>query len=143
MPTATDVINACGANIKLDNAANTLVDISGTGNEANIDLDQELGEYKVFGNAYKYRIACARDGSIELTVFYSTSAADGFALLKDWYFNSPGTARTVKITVGSDEYSGEMMLEKLTFPLKADEAKPIAVKASLKAHGAIMHTTAA
>jgi hypothetical protein len=143
MPTATDVINACGANVKLDNASNTLVDISGTGNEANIDLDQELGEYKVFGNAYKYRIACARDGSVELTVFYSTSSADGFALLKDWYFNSPNTARTLKVTVGSDEYTGEMMLEKLTFPLKADEAKPIAVKASLKAHGAIIQTTAA
>jgi len=143
MPNVVNAINACGAKIELDNAAGVLTDISGSGNEANIDVDQDLGEYKVFGDAYKYRIACARDGSIELTLFYSTGAAEGLGLLKDWYFNSPNIARTLKISVGTDAYGGEMMIEKLTIPLKSDEAKPIAVKASLKAHGAITLAVAA
>lgn len=143
MPDTTNVINACGAKIELDNGAGVLTNISGTGNEANIDVDQELGEYKVFGNAWKYRIACARDGSIELSIFYSTGTAEGVGLLKDWYFNSPNTARTIQITIGTDVYSSEMMLEKLTIPLKADEAKPVTAKASLKTHGAITLAVAA
>lgn len=137
MPDTTNVVNACGAKVELDNSAGTLINISGTGNEANIDVDQELGEYKVFGDAYKYRIACARDGSIELSIFYSTGIAEGVGLLKDWYFNSPSAARTVRITIGNDKFFGECMLEKLTIPFKADEAKPVTVKASLKAHGGI------
>lgn len=138
----TNVINACGARIEVDNALGVLTNISGTGNEANIDLDQELGEYKVFEDAWKYRVACARDGSIELSIFYSTGAAGGVALFRDWFFQSPNDARTIRITVGNDSYQAEVKLEKLTIPVKSDDAKPVTVKASLKAHGEVTQASA-
>jgi hypothetical protein len=141
--TDQNVINACGAKIELDDALGVLKNISGTGNEANIDLDQELGEYKVFGNAWKFRIACARDGSFELSLFYSTGADGGLKVVRDWYFQAPGTARTLRITVGNDYYEAEVKLEKLTIPLKSDDAKPVTVKATLKAHGEVIQATAA
>ncbi len=140
MPTSTTTVNACGVSILLADEMGQMVDISGSSNEANIDFDNALGEYKAFGDSAMFRLECGTDGSIDFTAFYSRGLREAYDLLKRWrklrgprmiQINVPGN------TAGADRYQAQVLYEKISLPLKSDEAKPIMVKASLKPNGYI------
>lgn len=134
MPSTGTAINGCGAIIKLANAGGVLTDISGSSNEATIDFSSELGDYKLFNDANYYRLECGRDAEIKLSIVYTTAAAEAMDILKRW--RQTRGKRALEITIGNDVYSGEVLMEKLSLPIKADEAKPIMVEANLKPNGA-------
>lgn len=135
MPATTTAVNGCGAIIELDDKLGSLVDISGSANEFNINFDNTLGDYKVFGDANTYRMECGKDASIDLTIVYTSATNEGHDLLKDWY--SARGLRSVSIQVGSDVYSAEVFWEKISFGAKSDDAEPIMVKVNLKPNGAV------
>jgi hypothetical protein len=146
MPATTTAITACDAVINLDNSGGTLTDISGSTNEVQMDLENGVGEFKPFGTDWPVRIVCGKDGSISLKAVYSMNAAEGAALLKEWYFGGNDGPRTLRIDVpdsntGSDRYQAEVILESLSVPLKADEANPVMVSAEFKTTGAMTLTT--
>jgi hypothetical protein len=133
MPSTDSAINACGAIIRVADEFGDLIDISGSSNEVSLDFDAELGDYKVFGDAAKYRLECGIDASLDLTVVYTTGTREGMSILKRWRKNRG--LRVVHVLVGADLYKGSFLLEKMSLPLKSDDAKPIMVKASLKPNG--------
>lgn len=137
MPTTTTTVNGCGAVITLEDGAETptAVDISGSSNEFSIDFDNTLGTYKAFGDAATYRMECGTDASIDITIMYSTGASEGMRLLKAW--KAARGARGVVITLGSDTYTADVFWEKISFSAKSDDANPVAVKVTLKPHGAV------
>lgn len=144
MPVTSTAINAKSCKIYLDDELGVLQDISGSANEVQIDLDRKLGDFNVFGDDETYRLEGKKDGSIDLTVLYTRATKEGFRLVRDW--REAGGARTIRVDVpdsstGADRYEGEVLAEKISIPLKADEAKPIPVKLTLKAHGKINPTT--
>jgi hypothetical protein len=142
--TAT-AINACDASIWLDNASGTLKDISGSSNTINMDFDNELGALRNFGSRWNIRLECGKDATFALSAVYSTATDEAVDILKNWYFNTPGD-RTLKVylpnkNVGSDVYSGEFRLEKLSIPAESGKAEPIMVTATLRPNGAVSLTT--
>jgi len=146
MAETTTAINACDASVWLDDDAGTPVDISGSTNEVDINFDNEMGEYTVFGNRWKRRTECGKDASFTLQVVYTTQTDEGFDLLKQWFFaHAPGN-RTISIylpnkNVGSDHYTMEAKLANLAFTATAGEGDPMMVSAELLPDGEVTHTT--
>jgi len=71
---------------------------------------------------------------------YSTATDEGMDVLKNWFFAATPGLRTLTFylpdkNVGSDKYSGEVVLESLSIPATADEASPIPVTAVLRPSG--------
>lgn len=139
MVQTTTQINACDAVIKLDSAGGALTDISGSTNSIDMELTNEVGEARTFGNRYMIRMECGKDASITFRAIYSTAQAEAMALLKDWYFTTFGrktlTIATPNGDPGSDLYTFEVYLESLSFTLDPSEAGPTIVEASLKPSG--------
>lgn len=142
MPVTSTAINGCDAVIYLDNASGVAVNISGMANEFNMELNKDLGEFKVFGNAWRWRLECGKDASVDLSVVYSRDVDGALDILRDWYFNGSG-ARTLELnlpneSIGADKYQLEAMLENLSIPTVSDEAGPIMVSATLKPNGPVL-----
>lgn len=140
MPATSTAKNACNAVIKVDNGAGVLADISGSMNEVNVNLDNKLGEVKVFGSDFPRRLACGRDAALDTRFVYSGSDAESAYILLDWWQNHHEDARTMEFYLpdenpGADKISGEFMLENLRLPGKADDANPILGTASFKPDG--------
>ena len=135
----TSAINACNAVIKLQNVQGSMIDISGSANDASMDLTNDLGKLHTFGTRFPVRLECKSDASISLKAVYSTPDNEALGILKDWYFVTRGK-KVITIDVpdsdaGSDRYTFDVFLEKLNIPLKADDANPILVSADLKPTG--------
>jgi len=142
MATTTTAVNACGAKIQLDDKDGALQDISGSSVAGNIELTTKLGDYKVFADGCTYRLACGKDGSISLTIVYTTDDSEGIGILKEWWDADYDDARSIQIDIptgagGDDSYTAEVYLESLSIPLTADEASPIMVAAEFKPNGCI------
>lgn len=143
MPTTSTAINACGASILIENEFGELIDISGSANEVNLDFDNDLGEFKVFGDRAKYRLECGLDTSLDFTALYTTGQREAMDLIKSWRQNRG--ARRIQVNVprnvsGADRYEGRFFYEKINIPLKADEAKPVMSKVSAKPNGEVTYT---
>lgn len=148
MAQTTTSINACNAKIKVDNASGVLTDISGSSNNASISMAVDTAETSTFDGQWKIKKACKTSASISLTVLYSTTEDEGLDILRDWFFDGPTASRTVTInvpddSVGSDQYSGEFVLESFDIPLTADDAGVILCSASLSNDGAFSHSVVA
>ena len=143
MAATTTSVNACNAVIRLDNGSDVLTDISGSSNELNMEFSKPIAEFKVFGLDWHKRMQCGKDASFSLKVVYTTATDEGFDLLKDWYFTGDGT-KTLQVNLpsdntGNDRYSGEFLLESLSWGLVASEAGPIMVSAELKPDGEVTY----
>lgn len=145
MAQTTTSTNACNAQILVDNAAGTLTDISGSSNQASISMSVDTAETSTFQGQWKIKKSCKTSATLSLQVLYSTTADEGLDILRDWFFTAPTESRTVTIrlpdsTAGSDQYSGEFVLESFDIPLSADDAGVILCSASLSNDGAFNHS---
>jgi len=148
MAQTTTAIDACNAVIFLDNAGGTPTDISGSTNRAKSNLSQDLARYHPHGSDWPKRLDGERDGSFILTVLYTTTADEGFDILRDWMLAASPGARSIRIdapdsSIGSDRYTAEVRIEDLHWELGADKGGPVAVTARLMPDGAISHATIA
>lgn len=141
MPATSTAVNGCGWNIMMEDEMDVLADISGSANEFSLDFSNELGEYKVFGDKAMYRLECGTDANLELTILYTQGYREGYDMLKRWkqlrgnrliQINGPSNAP------GNDRYQGRFLYEKMNLGVKADEAKPIMVKVTLKPVGDVV-----
>ena len=144
MPTTTTAVNAAGVKITLTDETATARDISGSLNKASLKFKNDLGEFGVFGDSATYRAERLVDCEAELTIVFSTTANEGFDVLKRW--QQARGKRTLVIDVpvsqtGGDRYTGAFFLADLDLPLSAEESKPIMVTANLKASGPVTRTT--
>lgn len=148
MSQTTTAQNACDVVVQLDNASGSLTDISGSSNQANMDFSAVIGEAFTFDGDWSIKKSCKAAVSIALQAVYSTTADEALDLLRDWFFNSRSTSRSIQIDIpdsnaGSDRYSGEVTLESLSIPASADDAAPILCAATLSNDGAFSHSTIA
>lgn len=140
MPDTTTAVNACNVSIKLDDHTGVLKDISGSSNKIEPEYTQETGEYRVFQQGWFKRLQCGRDAAFTLSAVYSTLKIEALSILADWFFHYPGTHRTMEIyipddSIGSDKYSGEVMLASFSTPADTAEPGPIPVEATLLPDG--------
>lgn len=148
MAQSTTTINACDVVIKLADSTGTLKDISGSANQVQIDLTQNIGEKRTFGSRWPIRKECGKDSKVRLDVVYSTAADEGVDLLKNWFFSATPGSRELHVYVpnnqiGADEYFGTFVLESMSIPLQAGEAEPVTVSANLSVSGEYRLTTQA
>lgn len=140
MPSTSTAINACGVAILIENEFGELIDCSGSANEANMDFDNTLGDFKVFGDRASYRLECGLDAALDFTALYTTAMREAMDLIKNWRVTRG--QRRIRICVprnisGADAYEGRFFFEKINLPLKSDEAKPIMSKVSVKPNGEV------
>lgn len=147
MTQTTTAINGCDAAIWCDDDSGTLKDISGSSNEFALDLKINVGATPTFGSRWPKRLMCGRDASLKLVVVYTTAADEGADIIKSWALQQtdPGP-RTIKLyvpdkNVGSDVYSGEWVLESASWDVKAGEAAPLTIEATLLPDGAVTLAT--
>lgn len=146
MAQTTTYVNACDASIWLDNSSGTLTDISGSSNTISMEFIQVIGELSTFQQKWPVRLSCRKDATFNLGVVYSTASDEGKDILNDWYFATTPGLRTLTVylptkNVGSDKYSGEVVLESLSIPATADDASPIPVTAVLRPSGEFTRVT--
>lgn len=148
MAQTTNGVNACDVVLQVDNASGTLTNVSGSTNQASLDLSAASAETNTFEGDWAIKKSCKKAATLSIQALYSVIETEGLNILMDWYFNSLGTSRTVQIdipsaAVGGDRYSGEWTLESLSLPLSADDAGVILVSASLSNDGEVVRSTIA
>jgi len=148
MPLTSTAINACDASLWLENSSGTQGNISGSSNSADLNFDNEIGEYLVFGQQWPGRLECGKDASFTLNILFTTAADEGFDVIKTWYHvaGKPGL-RTFQIfvpdkEVGSDYWLAEVLIANYSFTADRGEAGPIMVSVELLPSGAVTHSTA-
>lgn len=146
MPFTSTAINACDVDLFLENASGTQVSIGGSSNSIDMNFDNELGEFRVFGHQSTKRLECGKDASFTINVVYSTASDEGFDVVKNWYHSSgkPGN-RTLQVyvpdkNVGSDYWLSEVKIANYSFTADSGEAGPIMISVELLPDGPVTHS---
>lgn len=145
MAVTTTAVNACDCIVSMDDAGGNLVDISGNSNNVKLDFSKDIGEFKPFGSKWPIRLDCGKDAKLAIDFVYTTTASEGFQMLKAWFHSGSGL-RTFRIDVpdssnGNDRYEGEFLLENFSVTLDSDTADPITVTASFMPSGEVTIST--
>ena len=146
MAQTVDAFSACDVTLAIDNNLGNLVQIEGSTNEASLAMTRQVGEAQTFEGEWSIKKGCKKSVSVSLSGLFSRIDAESMNIMKDWFFNSSGTSRSIQIdvpdsAVGSDRYTGEMIIENLNLPLSANDAAPIAWSAALSNDGAFSVAT--
>lgn len=143
MAQTTTAISSCAVEVWLDNTAGgVLTNISGSSTEIVPRFTQTLGDYHPRASDWPSRLDGGKDAGIRLNVVYSTTAAEGWDILKDWWFTAPPGARTLTWyapdkTAGADMFSGEWRIRDLRWTHGAGSAGPVVVTADLVPDGEV------
>jgi len=144
----TTAVNACNVGIHLANHAGVMKDISGSANRADLNFSQQIGEFQVFGGGWVKRLVCKKDATANVTVLFTTTTDEGWAVIKDWWDNYNSESRRMRIfvpeeAIGSDEFDGLWLISTLNVPLDGTQAGPVMVALSLvQTDGIAIHTVA-
>lgn len=146
MTQTTTAVNACDASIWLDNTSGTLTDVSGSSNTINMEFTEQVGVVRNFGSRWNILLTCGLDATFAFTAVYSTAAGEAKAILLDWFFNKPGTNKTIKVylpnkDVGSDVYTAEVKLITMPIAVQAASAEPIQISCQLRPDGPVTWVT--
>lgn len=146
MAQTTTAQAACRADVWLDNAGGTLTDISGSTTTVDPDFTQTLGDYHPRASAWPSRLDGGKDAGVRLNVLYTSTADEGWDILKDWWFAANPGARTMtwyapSKTAGADVFSGEFRIRGLRWTHGAGDPAPLVVTADLVPDGAISQST--
>ena len=140
MTQTTTAVSACGAVIEVDNTGGTPVNVSGAANKAELSLNRQIGSAFTFEGSSPVRVECKKDGTLKLTILYTTANDEGFDILADWY--DSGGSRTVGIwpsgvNTGHRYFTGEYLVQDMNIPLDVSSPDPVMVTATLLPDGAI------
>lgn len=144
MTTTSSAFTACDAVLRLDNASNVLQDISGSSSSVDVNFDNKIGEFRVFGDEYVQRMQCGKDSSITIKGIATTAANEIRDLIEDWYFNGSG-ARTFQLnmpgeSVGDHRYQVECLLKTFSFSADSSAAEPVMYSIELAPVGQVART---
>jgi len=142
MAQTTTSESACNAVIALDTGAGTLVDISGSSNQVDLEFTINSGSSTTFDGDYEITKLCGKAATATLTILYSTTADEAWDVVKTWYHNYDGASRTLRIDMpdgdaGNDRWQGEYALLSYSTSLSSSEAGPVVITANLKGDGEI------
>ena len=140
MVQTTTQISACDAVIELQAFEGDMRDISGSSNAVTSRYLQPTGQLRTFGSRFYVRQQCGKDAELDLRLVYTTDDDEALNILRDWFFNHPGTSRTFKVyapakVAGDDLYTFTVFLENLEIPLESGSADPVLCSASLRPTG--------
>jgi len=146
MTQTTTAQNACDASIWLDNTSGVLTDVSGSSNTINMNFAEQVGSKRNFGTRWEILLTCGLSATFAFTAVYSMTAQEAKAILLDWFFNKPGTNKTLKVylpdkNVGSDVYTAEVKLITMPIVVQASSADPMEISCTLQPDGPVTWVT--
>ena len=148
MAQTTTAIDSCAVKVWLATAGDVMTDISGSSTEIVPHFTQTLGDYHPRASDWPSRLDGGKDADVRLNVVYSTTDAEGWDLLKDWWFTVPPGARRMiwyapDKSVGADMFSGSYRIKDLRWVHGASAAGPVVVTADLVPDGEVTQETSA
>ncbi len=141
MAQTTTNITACDAVMKLETQPEgTLLDISGSMNSVTMRFLQPTGQLRTFGSRFYVRGQCGQDAELSARAVYSEDDSEAINILRDWYFNHPGTLRKFQVflpdaSAGSDKYEFSTLLVDLEIPAESGNADPVLCAFTLSPSG--------
>lgn len=129
MPATTTAFTACDAVLRLDDATNSLRDISGSSSTTEVNFDNKIGEFRVFGTEWTTRVQCGKDASFKIKGVATTGANEIREIIEAWFFDGSG-ARTFQLNspdenAGSYRYTAEVFLKSFKFSADPKSADPL------------------
>jgi hypothetical protein len=142
MVTTTTAFTACDAVIELDNGAGTLTDISGSSNSVDVNFDNQIGEFRVFGTQWMSRVQCGKDATISIKGIATTATDEIRDIIENWFFTDSNTSRTFNLSmpgnsVGDILYACEVVLSSWKFSGDSSSADPVMYDIELLPNGAV------
>lgn len=139
-------INAHNVQIELDDELGAQVDVSGNANNVNITETFRVGTYQVFKEPWDKKQDGGRGWKGSVKLYYSRQPDEAFRkIFTSWRTLRGARTLTVSVpdaTTGSDEWSGEVILEgdaDLPFDRTSDD--PVMVELPLGGDGALSRVT--
>ena len=116
--------------------------MSGSSNQVQMRLTNDLGAFKTFGTRFRVRLECGSDAEVTFRAIYTGNDTEAVRTMLRWYFTDRGF-RTFSVSVGGvgalmaggDIFSFEMGLESLNCPFDGEDANPIPVEAVMRPTG--------
>lgn len=144
MATSTTMLYGTDCVIEAESGTTT-VDLSGSSNTANINLEMIIGEASVFNDKWPQRVMTAKNCTIEFAAWYSSAANEAADYFQDWYNEAAPTSRTFSIyipskTAGAKVVSGKFVFNGMKLGVKTAETQPIPISMELLNAGAITVT---
>ncbi len=120
----------------------TTVDLSGSSNTANVNLDMIIGEAAVFNDKWPQRVMTAKNATVDLACWYSSAANEAADYFQDWYNEAAPATKTISIyipskTAGATKISAKWVFNGLKLGVKTAETQPIPVTVQLLNAGAV------
>ena len=122
-----------------------VIDLSGSSNSANVNLDMIIGEASVFNDKWPQRVMTAKNCTIDLAAWYSSAADEAADYFQDWYNEAAPQPREFSIYIpdksaGSKVVNGNFVFNGMKIGLKTAETQPIPITMQLLNAGAITVT---
>ena len=147
MAQTTTAQAGCRAEVWLDNSGGTLTNISGSSTQVDPHFTHALGTYRARNDGgWPKRLDAGKDSDVRLNVLYTSTADEGWDILREWWFASAPGARTLtwyapSKTAGADVFSGEFRIRDLRWTHSSRDAGPLVVTADLVADGEVTEST--
>jgi hypothetical protein len=141
MAATTTAFTACDWVVELDDDLGALTDISGSTSTVDVNFDNKIGEFRVFGTEWMTRVQCGKDASFKIKGIATTGASEIRELIEEWFFDGTG-ARTLTLSSPSDaaggvSYTAEVLLKSFKFSGDAASADPVMYDIELTPTGAV------
>jgi hypothetical protein len=129
MAATTTAFTACDWVLELADETDTLQDVSGSSTTCDVNLDNQIGEFRPFGTQWKTRTQCGKDASFKIKGIATTAANEIRDLIKNWYFNGSGPRR-FRLSEpggnpGDERYLATCFLKSYKFSGDANSADPV------------------
>lgn len=146
MTATTTAFTACDWVLELDDETGTLLDISGSSSNVDVNFDNKIGEFRVFGTEWMTRIQCGKDAGFKIKGIGSTGPDEIRDLIEAWFFNGPSGPRTFRLSSPSDasqqkQYTAECFLKTFKFSGDAASADPVMYDIELVPTGVVTYAT--
>jgi len=121
-------------------------DLSGSSNSLTINMEIIIGEAYVFGDKWPQRCMTAKNCTIDLAAWYSSTNNEALDYFRDWWAETAPEPRQFTIyipskTDGSDMIQGDFVFNGVNAAVKTAETQPIPVTTQLQNSGAVTWTT--
>ncbi len=139
--TQTEIV-ATNCSIWLDNAANVLVDISGSINSLEYSPENGIAEFRPFGTQWKQRRVVGKDMPVKIKGIYTTNGAEVAQLVENWFHGGNDSPRSLQWyqpdkEVGAYIYYGEFVLASQPVVLDSEADEVVYIEIELLPDGQI------
>lgn len=144
MATSTTMLYGTDCVIEAENGTD-VIDLSGSSNTCNINLDIIIGEAAVFNDKWPQRVMTAKNCTIDLAAWYSSASDEARDYFQEWWDEDAPEPREFSFYIprkeaGAQVLNGNFVFNGLKLGVKTAETQPIPITTQLLNAGEITMT---